>query len=42
MPNKNYVTSYLFSLEGAPEISIQTYELTEKRVKSWIKQKAES
>lgn len=42
MPNKNYVTSYLSSLENSPEISIQTYELTEKRVKSWIKQKAES
>jgi hypothetical protein len=42
MPNKSYVTSYLSSLEGSPEIAIQTYELTEKRVKSWIKQKAES
>ena len=39
MPNKNYVTSYLFSLEGSPEIAIQTYELTEKRVKSSDKTK---
>lgn len=40
MPNKNYVNSYLSSLQGSKNISIQTYELTEKRVKSWIQEQA--
>jgi len=42
MPDPNFVLSYLDSLENSPQIDIQTYELTEKRVKSWIKQKAQS
>lgn len=40
MPNKNYVSSYLNSLEWSKHIAIQTYELTEKRVKSRIEEKA--
>ena len=42
MPDPNFIPSYLDSLENSPQIDIQTYELTEKRVKSWIKQKAQS
>ena len=42
MPDPNFIPSYLNSLENSPQIDIQTYELTEKRVKSWIKQKAQS
>ena len=42
MPDPNFILSYLDSLENSPQIDIQTYELTEKRVKSWIKQKAQS
>ena len=42
MPDPNFISSYLDSLENSPQIGIQTYELTEKRVKSWIKQKAQS
>lgn len=40
MPNKKYVASYLDSLEWSSKIDIQTYELTEKRVKARIEQKA--
>lgn len=42
MPNPSFVSSYLDSLESSPKIDIQTYELTEKRIKSRIKQKAQS
>ena len=42
MPDPNFIPSYLDSLENSPQIDIQTYELTQKRVKSWIKQKAQS
>lgn len=42
MPDPNFIPSYLDSLENSPQIDIQTYELTEKRVKSWIKKKAQS
>lgn len=42
MPNKSYVASYLKSLEWSKEINIQTYELTEKRVKNWIQSQAQS
>lgn len=42
MPNPSYVQQYLKSLEGSPQLAIQTYELTEKRVKSWLKTQAKA
>lgn len=41
MPSPHYVTNYLESLEWSPQLAIQTYELTEKRVKNWLKKQAE-
>lgn len=40
MPNPNFVSQYLGMLEESKKLAIQTYELTEKRVKSWLEKQA--